>query len=138
MLAVATNRRAPGCRACSLADCRTYVGCGEDRNQRGVSAWSEHRSSPGPDLHHRGARKWEIHTCRGHAVCALRPLQRAEAMRRPDSSKSGGWALVAITAFADGSSRYTIKRGLKQDPVLLTSDGRAINTVDLDRGTFLP
>ena len=49
-----------------------------------------------------------------------------------------GGALVTITAFADGSNRYTIKRGLKQTPVLLTSDGRAINTVDLDRGTFLP
>jgi len=45
---------------------------------------------------------------------------------------------VAITAQAEGSSRYTIKRGLKQQPVLLTSDGRSINTVDLDRGTFLP
>jgi len=49
-----------------------------------------------------------------------------------------GGALVTITAQAEGSSRYTIKRGLKQQPVLLTSDGRAINTVDLDRGTFLP
>ena len=49
-----------------------------------------------------------------------------------------GGALVTITALADGSNRYTIKRGLKQNPVLLTSDGRAINTVDLDRGTFLP
>jgi energy-coupling factor transporter ATP-binding protein EcfA2 len=49
-----------------------------------------------------------------------------------------GGALVTITALADGSNRYTIKRGLKQSPMLLTSDGRAINTVDLDRGTFLP
>jgi DNA repair exonuclease SbcCD ATPase subunit len=49
-----------------------------------------------------------------------------------------GGALVTITAFADGSNRYAIKRGLKQNPVLLTSDSRAINTVDLDRGTFLP
>src|SRR5215469_14441476 len=49
-----------------------------------------------------------------------------------------GGALVTITAIADGSNRYTIQRGLKQNPVLLTSDGRAINTVDLDRGTFLP
>ena len=49
-----------------------------------------------------------------------------------------GGALVTITAFADGSNRYIIKRGLKQNPVLLTSDSRAINTVDLDRGTFLP
>jgi len=49
-----------------------------------------------------------------------------------------GGALVTITALAEGSNTYTIKRGLKQNPVLLTSDGRAINTVDLDRGTFLP
>src|SRR5689334_3489934 len=49
-----------------------------------------------------------------------------------------GGALVTITGLADGSNRYTIKRGLKQNAVLFTSDGRAINTVDLDRGTFLP
>jgi energy-coupling factor transporter ATP-binding protein EcfA2 len=49
-----------------------------------------------------------------------------------------GGALVTVTALAEGSNRYTIKRGLKQNPVLLTSDGRSINTVDLDRGTFLP
>jgi energy-coupling factor transporter ATP-binding protein EcfA2 len=49
-----------------------------------------------------------------------------------------GGALVTITALAEGSNRYTIKRALKQQPVLLTSDGRTINTVDLDRGTFLP
>src|SRR6516162_1372968 len=49
-----------------------------------------------------------------------------------------GGALVTITALAEGSSRYTIKRGLKQQPMLLTSDGRTISTVDLDRGTFLP
>jgi energy-coupling factor transporter ATP-binding protein EcfA2 len=49
-----------------------------------------------------------------------------------------GGALVTITALADGSNRYTIKRGLKQNPVLLGIDGKAITTVDLDRGTFLP
>ena len=49
-----------------------------------------------------------------------------------------GGAVVTITALADNSARYTVKRGLKQNSVLLTSDGRAINTVDLDRGTFLP
>jgi DNA repair exonuclease SbcCD ATPase subunit len=49
-----------------------------------------------------------------------------------------GGALVTVTAVADGSNRYTIKRGLKQTPVLIASDGRAINNVDLDRGTFLP
>jgi hypothetical protein len=49
-----------------------------------------------------------------------------------------GGALVTVTALAEGSNRYTIKRGLKQQPVLLTSDGRAVDAVDLDRGTFLP
>jgi len=49
-----------------------------------------------------------------------------------------GGALVTITALAEGSNRYTIRRALRQQPVLLTSDGRTINTVDLDRGTFLP
>jgi energy-coupling factor transporter ATP-binding protein EcfA2 len=49
-----------------------------------------------------------------------------------------GGALVTITALAEGSSRYTIKRGLRQQPVLVTSDGRTISAVDLDRGTFLP
>jgi energy-coupling factor transporter ATP-binding protein EcfA2 len=49
-----------------------------------------------------------------------------------------GGALVTVTALAEGTSRYTIKRGLKQQPVLLASDGKTINTVDIDRGTFLP
>ncbi|MGO9275017.1 MAG: hypothetical protein ACLQOO_33095 [Terriglobia bacterium] len=49
-----------------------------------------------------------------------------------------GGALVTITALAEGSNVYTIKRALRQQPVLLTSDGRTINTIDLDRGTFLP
>ena len=49
-----------------------------------------------------------------------------------------GGALVTIAALAEGSNRYQIKRSLKQSPVLLTSDGRAVNSVDLDRGTFLP
>ena len=49
-----------------------------------------------------------------------------------------GGALVTVTALADGSGRYTIKRGLKQQPILTNSDGRTISAVDLDRGTFLP
>src|SRR5581483_7014245 len=49
-----------------------------------------------------------------------------------------GGALVTVSAVAEGSNSYTIKRGLKQQPVLLTSDGKTVNTVDLDRGTFLP
>src|SRR5258708_39366142 len=46
-----------------------------------------------------------------------------------------GGALVTVTALAEGSNRYTIKRGLKQNPVLLTSDGRALNNDDLARRT---
>ena len=49
-----------------------------------------------------------------------------------------GGALVTISALAEGSNRYTIKRSLKQQPVLLSSDGRTMDSVDLDRGTFLP
>jgi DNA repair exonuclease SbcCD ATPase subunit len=70
------------------------------------------------------------------ALCGISaaPKQCAELIQ----ANLAGGALVTITALADGSNRYTIKRGLKQSPVLLTSDSRAINTVDLDRGTFLP
>ena len=92
----------------------------------------------GPDLHHRGARKWKIDARRGvrFALCGISaaPKHCADLIQ----ANLAGGALVTITALADGSNRYIIKRGLKQNPVLLTSDGRAINTVDLDRGTFLP
>jgi len=49
-----------------------------------------------------------------------------------------GGALVTIAALAEGSNHYTIKRALKQPPILLTADGRTLTNVDLDRGTFLP
>src|SRR5262249_16501989 len=49
-----------------------------------------------------------------------------------------GGALVTVNALAEGSNRYIIKRALRHQPVLLTSDGRPIDTVDLDRRTFLP
>ena len=49
-----------------------------------------------------------------------------------------GGAIVTITALAEGSNIYTIKRALKQQPILLTADGRTITNVDIDRGTFLP
>lgn len=42
-----------------------------------------------------------------------------------------GGALVTITALADASNRYTIKRALKQNPVLLTSDGRQMRTIHM-------
>ena len=49
-----------------------------------------------------------------------------------------GGALVTITALAEDVGRYTLKRGLKQQPVLLAPGGRTIDSVDIDRGTFLP
>jgi len=84
----------------------------------------------------RGSGKSTLAEAMRFALCGISgaPKHCADLIQ---ANLSGG-ALVTITALADRSNRYTIKRGLKQDPVLLTSDGRAINTVDLDRGTFLP
>ena len=84
----------------------------------------------------RGSGKSTLAEAVRFALCGISsaPKQCADLIQ----ANLAGGALVTITALADGSNRYTIKRGLKQDPVLLTSDGRAINTVDLDRGTFLP
>src|SRR6201988_3325115 len=84
----------------------------------------------------RGSGKSTLAEALRFAVCgtAGAPKQCVDLIQ----ANLAGGALVTITAQAEGSSRYTIKRGLKQNPVLLTADGRAINTVDLDRGTFLP
>src|SRR6516225_7077688 len=84
----------------------------------------------------RGSGKSTLAEAVRFALCGISsaPKQCADLIQ----ANLAGGALVTIIALADGSNRYTIKRGLKQDPVLLTSDGRAINTVDLDRGTFLP
>ena len=84
----------------------------------------------------RGSGKSTLAEAVRFALCGISaaPKQCADLIQ----ANLAGGALVTITALAEGSNRYTIKRGLKQNPVLLTSDGRAINTVDLDRGTFLP
>jgi len=84
----------------------------------------------------RGSGKSTLAEAVRFALCGISavPKQCADLVQ----ANLAGGALVTITALAEGSNRYTIKRGLKQNPVLLTSDGRAINTVDLDRGTFLP
>jgi ABC-type lipoprotein export system ATPase subunit len=51
----------------------------------------------------------------------------------------GSNSLITINTVSDGSgSSYTIKRAHRQAPTLITADGKAITTVDLDRGTFLP
>lgn len=50
----------------------------------------------------------------------------------------GTSGLVTLVANTDSGVRYTIKRASKMPATLLTSDGRAVGNVDLDRGTFLP
>jgi chromosome segregation ATPase len=84
----------------------------------------------------RGSGKSTLAEAVRFALCGLSaaPKHCAELIQ----ANLAGGALVTITALADGSNHYMIKRCLKQNPVLLTSDGRPINTVDLDRGTFLP
>src|ERR1700724_1563162 len=84
----------------------------------------------------RGSGKSTLAEAVRFALCGLSgaPKHCADLIQ----ANHAGGALVTLTALAEGSNRYTIKRGLKQNPVLLTSDGRASNTVDLDRGTFLP
>src|SRR3954451_601884 len=82
----------------------------------------------------RGSGKSTLAEAVRFAVCGLSaaPKQCVELVQ----ANLAGGALVTITATADGSKRYMIKRGLKQNPVL-TSDGKTIHAVDLDRGTFL-
>jgi energy-coupling factor transporter ATP-binding protein EcfA2 len=84
----------------------------------------------------RGSGKSTLAEAMRFAVCgtSAAPKQSVDLIQ----ANLAGGALVTITALAEGSNRYIIKRGLKQQPVLLTSDGRTINNVDLDRGTFLP
>jgi energy-coupling factor transporter ATP-binding protein EcfA2 len=84
----------------------------------------------------RGSGKSTLAEALRFAVCgsSTAPKQCVDLIQ----ANLAGGALVTVTALAEGSGRYTIKRGLKQQPVLLNSDGKTIHTVDLDRGTFLP
>src|SRR5438270_13956707 len=72
----------------------------------------------------RGSGKSTLAEAVRFAVCGLlaAPKQCVELVQ----ANLAGGALVTITATADGSKRYTIKRGLKQNPVL-TSDGKPIH-----------
>lgn len=47
-------------------------------------------------------------------------------------------AITIRTLDSDRNNGYTVKRVPAQSPILLANDGRAIESVDLDRGTFLP
>ena len=49
-----------------------------------------------------------------------------------------GTLITLSTSSQDDPEGYTIRRTYKQQASLIGSDGKAITTVDLDRGTFLP
>src|ERR1700758_2049469 len=84
----------------------------------------------------RGSGKSTLAEALRFAVCGLSAAPK-HCIDLVQANLAGG-ALVTITALAEDVGRYTIKRGLKQQPVLLAPGGRTINTVDIDRGTFLP
>jgi energy-coupling factor transporter ATP-binding protein EcfA2 len=50
----------------------------------------------------------------------------------------GGTGSVSLVAKTAAGITYTIRRAHRQPPVLLSSDGRTVPDVNLDRGTFLP
>src|SRR5271168_3579359 len=50
----------------------------------------------------------------------------------------GGSGAVSLVGKTAAGITYTIKRAYRQPAVLLSSDGRAVPDVNLDRGTFLP
>lgn len=84
----------------------------------------------------RGSGKSTLAEAIRFAICGLSSAPKP-SVDLIQANLAGG-ALVTITALVEGSNRYIIKRSLKQPPVLITADGRPIQNVDLDRGTFLP
>ena len=84
----------------------------------------------------RGSGKSTLAESLRFAVCGLSAAPK-NCVDLVQANLAGG-ALVTITALAEDVGRYTIKRGLKQQPVLLAPGGRTIDSVDIDRGTFLP
>jgi DNA repair exonuclease SbcCD ATPase subunit len=50
----------------------------------------------------------------------------------------GSSGSVTVAAKTKAGVRYTVRRALKQPPTLVSSDGKPVPNVDLDRGTFLP
>jgi energy-coupling factor transporter ATP-binding protein EcfA2 len=50
----------------------------------------------------------------------------------------GNAGLVTLGLTSDSGTVHTLRRSAKQQPSLVTQDGRAVTNVDLDRGTYLP
>jgi ABC-type cobalamin/Fe3+-siderophores transport system ATPase subunit len=84
----------------------------------------------------RGSGKSTLAEAIRFAVCGLSAAPK-HCVDLVQANLAGG-ALVTITASTEDVGRYTIKRGLKQQPVLLAPGGRTVDSVDIDRGTFLP
>src|SRR5271156_5217930 len=84
----------------------------------------------------RGSGKSTLAEAIRFAVCGLSAAPK-HCVDLVQANLAGG-ALVTIAALAEDVGRYTIKRGLKQQPVLLAPGGRTVDSVDIDRGTFLP
>jgi len=84
----------------------------------------------------RGSGKSTLAEAIRFAVCGMTGAPK-HCVDLVNANLAGG-AQVAITALADGSKEYVVKRALKQQPVLFNSEGKTMTNVDLDRGTFLP
>ena len=50
----------------------------------------------------------------------------------------GNSGLVTLALTTDAALKHTLRRGLKQPPVLLNPDDRPVSGVDIDRGTYVP
>lgn len=50
----------------------------------------------------------------------------------------GASSMVVVNTRARSGPTYSVRRSFKQPPVLQTEDGRPVEGVELDRGTFLP
>ncbi len=50
----------------------------------------------------------------------------------------GSSGLITARVCSPSSQQYVITRALKQDATIATADGKAVASVDIDRGTFLP
>jgi energy-coupling factor transporter ATP-binding protein EcfA2 len=55
-----------------------------------------------------------------------------------EANLGAGTLVTLSTCSTDNGAGYTIRRTYKQQTSLIGNDGKAITTVDLDRGTFLP
>src|SRR5208337_5322133 len=56
--------------------------------------------------------------------------QRLELLQ----SNIGNSGLITLVVKTEGTASYTIRRGYRQPPVLMSADGRMVPNVDLDRG----